>query len=154
MADTLNPRKLLTDFLVKVGDEETELVNGPDGTPIMVSKAEALARQLYLMAMGGTQERKNDRGETEVRSFIPNIQAAKLIREWTEGKPSENKSPSDVKGKRPERFDKNAGSRLARVLQTDVSTNNTPGVAVTVPKSTGLGDRPLNRPTIPKKART
>ena len=61
MEDKISPQRLLTDFLRDVGNEETELVVGSDGTPAMVSKAEALARKLYLMALGGTVEQKNDK---------------------------------------------------------------------------------------------
>ena len=151
MADKVNPQKLLTDFLRDVGGEETELVT-VDGTPAMVSKAEALARKLYLMALGGTVECKNDKGEVKTVIFEPSIPAAKLIREWTEGKPSENKSTSNVKGKRPERFDKNTGNRLSRVLRTDVATNNKTVVANTVSPGTKVDNGRADRPKIPHKS--
>lgn len=150
MADKVNPQKLLTDFLRDVGSEETELIT-IDGVPVMVSKAEALARRLYMMALGGVVEQKNDKGEVKTIVFEPSIPAAKLIREWTEGKPGENKSTS-VKGKRPERFDKNTGNRLSRVLKTDVATNNTPRVTPTVPPGTKVDNGRPDRPKIPHKS--
>jgi len=150
MADKVNPQRLLTDFLRDVGAEETELVT-VDGTPAMVSKAEALARKLYLMALGGTVECKNDKGEVKTVVFEPSIPAAKLIREWTEGKPGENKSTSDKKGKRPERFDKNTGNRLSRVLRTDVASDNKTRTAPAVPEHKGVGNGRPDRPKIPQK---
>ena len=152
MADKVNPGRLLTDFLRDVGGEETELVT-VDGVPTMVSKAEALARKLYLMALGGTVEQKNDHGVVCVVTFEPSIPAAKLIREWTEGKPGESKSASDKKGKRPERFDKNTGNRLSRVLRTDVASDNKTRTAVTVPPGTRVDSGRKDRPTIPKMPR-
>jgi hypothetical protein len=153
MADKINPQRLLTDFLRNVGCEETELVT-VDGVPVMVSKAEALARRLYLMALGGSVEQKNDKGEIVTVTFEPSIPAAKLIREWTEGKPSENKTVAGTKGKRPERFDKNTGNRLSRVLKSDVATNNKTVVANTVPTGTGLDNGRKDRPAVPKKTGT
>jgi hypothetical protein len=153
VADKVNPQRLLTDFLRDVGGEETELVT-VDGTPAMVSKAEALARKLYLMALGGTTETKNDKGEVKTVVFEPSLPAAKLIREWTEGKPSENKSASNVKGKRPERFDKNTGNRLSRVLRTDVAADNKTRTAPTVSTGTGLDNGRKDRPAVPKKTGT
>lgn len=151
MADKVNPQRLLTDFLRDVGNEETELVT-VDNVPVMVSKAEALARKLYLMALGGTVEQKNDKGEVQTVTFEPSIPAAKLIREWTEGKPGENKSEATKKGKRPERFDKNTGNRLSRVLRTDVATNNKAVVTDTVPPETRLDNGRKDRPKIPHKS--
>ncbi len=150
----LNPEKLLTDFLREVGTEQTELITNQDGLPVLVSKAEAVARTLYLMALGGTQERKNDKGEVEIRSFKPNIAAMKLIREYTEGKPFANK-PAEVPNDshKPGQFDKATGSRLSRVLGTDVSTNNS---STRTPKSVSsyprLGNRPGNGTKISETA--
>jgi hypothetical protein len=150
----LNPKKLLTDFLIEVGNEQTETITDADGLPIMVTKAEALARTLYLMALGGHQERKLDDGTVQIRDFKPCIAAMKLIREYTEGRPSTNK-PEELPGgtKRPGQFDKDAGNRLARVLRTDVAESvNKTRTSDPVPKYPRLGVRPKNGTSVSEKA--
>ncbi len=51
--DKIRAGRQLSTFLRKIAQEKTEHVEGPDGE-VMMTKAEALARQMFKLALGGT----------------------------------------------------------------------------------------------------
>ncbi len=55
IGDKQRAGRLLSSYLRKIAQEETEFVAGPDGD-IMVSKAEALARLMFKLALGWKED--------------------------------------------------------------------------------------------------
>ncbi len=55
IGDKVRAGQLLSGYLRKIAQEQTEFVKGPDGD-IMVSKAEALARLMFKLALGWDEE--------------------------------------------------------------------------------------------------
>ena len=83
----------LTDCLKSVGEEMVDIcINGES---MHVTKTEALARKMYVMAMGGIEEVTSSGGEVLVRTYKPDYRVAKMIREFTEGKAPVGKNKSD-----------------------------------------------------------
>ena len=88
--------KSLTQYLKEIGEEEvTIIVNGNEKK---VTRTEALARKMYLMARGGVEEILTDEGERVKIVHKPSHQVAKAIREFTEGKAAVQEQP-ETKGK-------------------------------------------------------
>lgn len=117
--DTITPvkaRKLLSECLKTIGQEETEMVVSSDGEPVLVTKVEALARRLWTMALGGVLEYRNDKGEVVKEFCIPNRQVALIIFERTEGKPKSQDVPGGGKGAKQGQFDSQTQTRLANIL--------------------------------------
>ncbi len=52
IGDKARAGRLLSDYLRRIAQEQTEFVKGPDGDDTMVSKAEALARLMFKLALG------------------------------------------------------------------------------------------------------
>lgn len=75
--------KTLTQHLKDVGNETVEIVL--DGGRVQVTRTEALARRLYLMAMGGVEQIIIG-DEIEEITHKADYRVAKSIREYTEGK--------------------------------------------------------------------
>lgn len=145
----LTPNKLLTDFLLRVGDEETEVVV-IDGQNVRVSKAEAVARNLFKSAIGGLSDEFDSKTGKMVKVFIPqSIQAVKLIREYTEGRPAAATTKGDTAGKRKaRRFSEGAKKRLQE--QLDAHTTDTTDQAATggaIPVRPPLLDMSKDGPT-------
>ena len=101
--------KTLTDHLKDIGNEETTItINGETHT---CSKTEAVARRMFLMAEGGTEEIMVD-GEAMERVYKPDYRVAKSIREFIEGKAGVE-PPKETKGNaKPGRFSSETASRL------------------------------------------
>lgn len=59
MAKNVNIKagRLLTRFIRQIAEEQTEFVKDDDGEDRMVSKAEAMARQMWQIALGWTEVR-------------------------------------------------------------------------------------------------
>ena len=55
IGDKIRAGQLLSSHLRKIAQEETEFVTGPDGD-VMVSKAEALARLMFKLALGWEED--------------------------------------------------------------------------------------------------
>ncbi|KKL21842.1 hypothetical protein LCGC14_2441390 [marine sediment metagenome] len=55
IGDKARAGRLLSQHLRKIAQEETEFVEGPDGD-VMVSKAEALARLMFKLALGWEED--------------------------------------------------------------------------------------------------
>lgn len=112
-------KRLLTSYLNSVGQEETEVVS-INGIPKPITKAEALARRLWLMALGGIEEFIDDDGQTLTRIYKPDRKAVELILAYLEGKPPVNK-PGDKGSNRqkPHGFTSDTKHRLSEALETE-----------------------------------
>jgi len=94
--------KLITQFLASVGEEETELVRCPDGTDVMATKAESLARIIWKRALGYTEMVTLKQGGIVEKVHSPNTAMMHIIFERIEGKvqgdkesPRENMTVAD-----------------------------------------------------------
>ncbi len=83
----------LTDCLKSVGEEMVDICI--DGETMHVTKTEALARKMYVMAMGGIEEVTSSSGEVVDIVHKPDYRVAKMIREFTEGKAPVGKNESN-----------------------------------------------------------
>jgi len=75
--------RLLTDLMMKVAQERTEFAVNPDGEDIMVTKAEAMVRLLWKMALG-YKERDPDTSQEVYHS--PDRAAINAVWDRMEGK--------------------------------------------------------------------
>lgn len=114
MTGQTEAKSALTDFLNQVGEEEVTICI--DGQPKKVTKAEALARKMYLLALGGFEEVQMPDGTIEKFFHKPDYKVAKLIREFTEGKAAAEFQPNKDKGKKPGAFTSDVGRRLNQRL--------------------------------------
>ena len=102
--------KTLTDYLKEIGDETVNIrVDGLDKT---VTRTEALARKMHLMAIGGVEEIIGDDGEVLKIVHKPDHRVAKSIREFTEGKAAQAPAPEKPLGAKAGRFSSETAQRL------------------------------------------
>lgn len=112
----LTPNRLLTQLLTEIGEEKTESVL-IDGKPVKVTKAEAVARGLYEMAQGGLVDKINPKTQEITQVYVkPDAAAVRLIREYTEGKPSQDTVKEATDKKRAGEYGSGTRKRLAEVL--------------------------------------
>ena len=115
MADKNKAKRLLTGYLNAVGHEETETVS-IDGAPKIITKAEALARRLWLMALGGKEEFIDDNGQTIECIHKPDRKSAELIISYLEGKPAMQTPSKTQDREKPHGFTSDTASRLSETL--------------------------------------
>jgi len=112
-----SPNKLLSDYLKSVGEErsETVVINGEKRT---VSKAEAVARMLYQQATGGVFETIDPKTGEVIQIYIkPVVAAAKLVREFTEGKAGASVAEDPNPKQKAGRYGADTRKRLEEALQ-------------------------------------
>lgn len=109
-------KRLLSNYLGAVGQEETEVVS-ISGKPKTITKAEALARRLWLMALGGIEEFIDDDGQTLTRIYKPDRKAAELIIAYLEGKPAAKKPGETSDKQKPHGFTSDTKARLSDSLE-------------------------------------
>jgi hypothetical protein len=114
-ATVVKARKLLSECLKSIGQEETELVD-VDGSVTTVTKIEGLARTLWKLALGGIMCYRNEKQEVVQEFCRPDRQTAKLMFEYMEGKPKSQDVPPGGKGARQGEFDAQTKTRLANIL--------------------------------------
>ena len=106
----IKDKTLLTDFLNQIGDEEiTICINDERKT---VSRTEALARKMYLLAMGGIEEVIDEAGTMGKVYHKPDYRVAKMIREFTEGKAAAEIPFDNKNSKKAGAFSSSIGKRL------------------------------------------
>lgn len=110
MTGQTEAKSALTDFLNQIGGEEVTICI--DGQPRTVSRAEALARKMYLLALGGVEEVKDVDGQIVKVLHKPDYRVAKMVREFTEGKASMEVVETGVKGRKPGSFNSSVSRRL------------------------------------------
>jgi hypothetical protein len=109
--DRVAAGQLLSKFLRDVGNEtETIIV---EGQQYVASKAEILARRLWLMANGGTEEFTNEKGEVEKRTYVPDRKVMELVFTRIEGRPAQAPPQGGPDhARRAGKFDAGVGNRL------------------------------------------
>jgi len=104
----------LTELLRDVGNEQVTInINGENFT---CSRTEAVARRLYLLAIGGFMQTKDEYGDMVTTYFKPNASAAKTIREYLEGKASQEAPKEGKKNARAGSFDGSIAGRLNKLV--------------------------------------
>jgi hypothetical protein len=104
----------LTEVLRDVGDEQVTI--NINGQSFECSRTEAVARRLYLLAMGGFMVTKDENGDEITTYFKPNATAATKIREWTEGKAAQEAPKEGRKNKKAGSFDGSIAGRLNKLV--------------------------------------
>lgn len=80
--------KIITNALKKVAKEETEfIILSGENEGRMISKAEAVARLLFKMALGTKEEIITDKGEVITKFKKPSLSAIDTIINRLEGRP-------------------------------------------------------------------
>lgn len=110
MTGQTEAKSALTSFLNQIGEEEVTICI--DGQPRTVSRAEALARKLYLLALGGFEEIQMPDGTIEKFFHKPDYRVAKMVREFTEGKAPMEVVETGPKGRKPGSFNSSVSRRL------------------------------------------
>jgi hypothetical protein len=110
MTGQIEAKSALTDFLNQIGEEEVTICI--DGQPRTVTRAEALARKMYLLALGGVEEVKDADGVMGRVLHKPDYRVAKMIREFTEGKAPMEIVETGPKGRKPGSFNSSVSRRL------------------------------------------
>ena len=83
IGDKVRAGRLLSEHLRKIAQEETELVKGTSNDDRMITKAEALARLMFKLALGWTEENFKD-GKKKVHN--PSAGMIALIWDRIEGR--------------------------------------------------------------------
>jgi len=110
MTGQTEAKSALTDFLNQIGEEEVTICI--DGQPRTVTRAEALARKMYLLALGGFEEVQMPDGTIEKFFHKPDYRVSKMIREFTEGKAPMEVVETGPKGRKPGSFNSSVSRRL------------------------------------------
>jgi hypothetical protein len=87
--DKIRAGKMLSKFLRQIAAEETELVETPEVGAKMATKAEALARLIFKMALGYTEvttEKMNGQDIERERQIKPDKAMIQLVWDRLEGK--------------------------------------------------------------------
>ena len=103
-------KNALTSFLNQIGEEQVTICI--DGQPRTVSRAEALARKMYLLALGGVEEVQDADGQMIKVFHKPDYRVAKMVREFTEGKAPMEVVEKGGKGRKPGSFSSAVAGRL------------------------------------------
>lgn len=114
MTGQTEAKSALTDFLNQIGGEEVTICI--DGQPRTVSRAEALARKMYLLALGGIEEVQDVDGQVVKVFHKPDYRVSKMIREFTEGKAPMEVVETGTKGRKPGSFNSAVANRLSNRL--------------------------------------
>jgi len=78
--------QLLSKWLRQIAEEETEFVKDDNGEDRMVTKAEAIARLMWKIALGYTVEERNDDGTITKTHYAPNRAMMNLLLDRIEGR--------------------------------------------------------------------
>lgn len=120
-AEKISAGKMLTKFLKEIGNEETTIII--DGKPLVVTKAEALSRILWTMALGGNIEYYANDGSVKVRYYEPDKKTAEFIFNRTEGTPvSGTAQISRPPAQKIEKFNPGTKNRLS-VIENEGETD-------------------------------
>ena len=115
IGDKIRAGQLLSSHLRKIAQEETEFVAGPDGD-VMVSKAEALARLMFKLALGW-EEKDVKTNKTKIHN--PSAGMIALIWDRIEGR-SVPLASGDKQGRTlPKKVSEESKNRLNRMVTGD-----------------------------------
>lgn len=82
----IKANKLISQFLGQIAEEQTEFAKDDCGNDQMVSKAEALARKMWKMALGYKEEHIEDDGSKTIIHHPPDRVMMSLLFDRIEGK--------------------------------------------------------------------
>lgn len=116
MGNQSEAKNLLSTYLSQIGDEQVTICI--DGVLQQVARVEALARKMYLLALGGFEEVITPDGKQTVY-HKSDYKVARMIREFTEGKPNQEPAQEKKKGKRAGNFN----SKITKRLNESVTVN-------------------------------
>ena len=102
---------LLSKFLRSISEEETELTKNADGEDKMVSKAEAMARLMYNMALGYTETTTTDEGKEFKTYHSPDRALMALILDRVDGK-AQSQADSTTKQSIPDKVTEQGVNRI------------------------------------------
>lgn len=125
MTGQTEAKSALTAFLTQIGEEEVTICI--DGQAKTVTRAEALARKMYLLALGGVEEIQDDNGQTVSVFHKPDYRVAKMIREFTEGKAPMEVVEIGGQSRKPGRFNSAVANRLSNRLGPKRPVNKVKG---------------------------
>jgi len=111
--------KSLSEYLEDIGNEEITIT--VDGQPHTCTRTEALARKLYVLAYGGIVEEKAEDGQMAQIYYKPDHRVAKMIREYTEGRPNTEPPPKKQDNAKAGKFDSYVTKRLNEKLSHKLS---------------------------------
>ena len=115
IGDKARAGRLLSEYLRKIAQEETEFVKGPDGD-IMVSKAEAVARLMFKLALGWEEDDVKT-GKKKIHN--PSAGMIALIWDRIEGR-SVPLTSGDKQGRTlPKKVSEESKNRLNRMVTGD-----------------------------------
>ncbi len=115
IGDKVRAGQLLSSYLRRIAQEETEFVAGPDGD-VMVSKAEALARLMFKLALGWEEDDVKT-GKKKVHN--PSAGMIALIWDRIEGR-SVPLASGDKQGRTlPKKVSEESKNRLNRMVTGD-----------------------------------
>ena len=106
--------KTFSEILEEIGKEEISICHNDQ--PQTVTRMEAAARKLFLMAHGGIEEVKDETGQMIKIYHKGDPRFCKMIREYTEGKPNTEPPPEKQGNARAGSFDSSISKRLNEKL--------------------------------------
>lgn len=104
--------KLLSKYLTEIAAEETELGKDLDGGDVMITKAEALARLIWKMALGYKEEVINKSGLLAKLNHRPDKPAMGIIFDRLEGRVAQSVAESPNKLSTADRVTEQAKKRI------------------------------------------
>ncbi len=112
--------QLLSKFIKDIANEETEFVKDEDGVDYMATKAEALARTIWKLALGYDEKlKKVNKDGVEVEATIPhgpNSTYVGIVLDRTEGRAPLITDGKDGKLKIADRVGQEAKNRINSII--------------------------------------
>jgi hypothetical protein len=121
--DTIRAKRLLTDFIRQIAQEQTEVIEDEESGGRMATKAEALARLIWRKALGFKDV---DPATGEERNFPPDKDMINLVYDRLEGKAGIAENISG-QGQLPKRISDITKNRLNK-LANDAESNDNPQI--------------------------
>jgi hypothetical protein len=108
--------KTFSEILEEIGEEKIAICHNDQ--PLTVTRLEAAARKLFLMAHGGVEEVRDETGQMIKVFHKGDPRFCKMIREYTEGRPNVEAPPKENGNRKPGAFDSSIGKRLSNKLSS------------------------------------
>jgi hypothetical protein len=113
--------KLLSGFIREIAGEETEFIKGDDGDDRMATKAEALARTIWKLALGYKEvvvktDKSGVRSEVKI-PHDPNSTYIGIILDRTEGRAPLINDGKDGKLSVPDRISQEGKNRINNIIK-------------------------------------
>ena len=106
---------ILTGIIRDIAEEPTEFLKGKDGSEDrMVTKAEALARMIWLRALGYTEKKVNGKGDDVEVTHAPDRVYVGMILDRMEGRVPQSLVEGDEKLTAADKVSEQGKSRIAK----------------------------------------